>query len=167
MPRERWDALVRGEGCPLCAEVASDAPENEEGYVVADLPMSRLRLSVHQSVAGYCILICKRHVREPYELSREEQQAFFADLVGVGRVLEAVFGAAKMNFEILGNSVPHLHCHIKPRYYGDPAPGIPIWPDQYPTSLSRAAFAERVQLIRAALASDTTADPTVAGPDQE
>jgi hypothetical protein len=47
MPREWWDALVRGEGCPVCVEVASDAQVSEEGYIVADLAVSRLRLSVH------------------------------------------------------------------------------------------------------------------------
>ncbi len=156
MPRERWDALVRGEGCPLCAELATDAPANAEGYAVADLTISRLRLSVHQSLPGYCVLICKKHVREPYELSHEEQLRFFEDMMRVGRALEQVFDAVKMNFELLGNTVPHLHCHIKPRYYGDPAPGIPIWPDQRPLLLAPGEYEERVALIRAALASQET-----------
>jgi hypothetical protein len=52
MARERWDALVRGEGCPLCAELAADAAWTSEGYVVADLAVSRLRLSTHQSLPG-------------------------------------------------------------------------------------------------------------------
>lgn len=80
MPRERWDALVRGEGCPLCIEVATDAQVTDEGYIVADLTISRLRLSVHQSLPGYCVLVCKKHVREPYELSREDQMLFFTEL---------------------------------------------------------------------------------------
>src|SRR5215469_2938175 len=130
MPRDQWDALVRGEGCPLCVEVAAGAPATEEGYLVADLAISRLRLSVYQSSPGYCVLICKKHVREPFELSREEQMLFFGDLMRVGKTLEQTFDAVKMNFELLGNAVPHLHCHIKPRYYGDPAPGRPMWPDQ-------------------------------------
>jgi hypothetical protein len=32
MLRERWDALVRGEQCPLCAEMQSTVPANEFGY---------------------------------------------------------------------------------------------------------------------------------------
>jgi diadenosine tetraphosphate (Ap4A) HIT family hydrolase len=152
MPREQWDALVRGEGCPLCIEATTEVPMTEEGYIVADLAMSRLRLSVHQSLPGYCVLLCKKHVREPYELSPEEQRRFFADLMQVGRALEQTFNAVKMNFELLGNAVPHLHCHIKPRYYGDPAPGRPIWPDQQPLLLTPEEYRERVALIRAALA---------------
>ncbi|PWT75060.1 MAG: hypothetical protein C5B60_05880, partial [Chloroflexi bacterium] len=43
---------------------------------------------------------------------------FFSDMMRVGKALEQTFNAVKLNFEILGNAVPHLHCHIKPRYYG-------------------------------------------------
>jgi diadenosine tetraphosphate (Ap4A) HIT family hydrolase len=43
-------------------------------------------------------------------------------MMRVGQALETVFKPLKMNFEILGNAVPHLHGHIVPRYYGDPAP---------------------------------------------
>lgn len=99
------------------------------GTTVADLEVSRLRLAANQSVPGYCILICTRHVREPYELPPAESAAFFRDLLRVGRAVETAFGAVKMNFEIQGNVVPHLHCHLKPRYYGDPAPERPIHPD--------------------------------------
>ena len=35
MPREVWDALVRGDNCPLCAEVRRTEPGNEYGYTVA------------------------------------------------------------------------------------------------------------------------------------
>jgi diadenosine tetraphosphate (Ap4A) HIT family hydrolase len=65
--------------------------------------------------------------------------------------LEAVFRPVKMNFEILGNAVPHLHCHIKPRYYGDPAPGKPIHPDERVVRLSPTEYEQRVGQIRTAL----------------
>jgi len=42
MPRERWDALVRGEGCPLCATIAAVDPVDAYGYTVTDLDMGRL-----------------------------------------------------------------------------------------------------------------------------
>lgn len=112
MPRERWEALVRGEGCPLCAEVASAGGADAYGYFVADLATSRLRLGAEQHLPGYCVLICRRHVREPYELDPTTRHAFFEDMTRVGEALERVFGAVKVNFSILGNAVPHLYCHI-------------------------------------------------------
>ncbi len=151
MPRERWDALVRGDGCPMCASLADGPIVDEYGYTIADLGMSRLRLAANQAVPGYCILICKRHVREPYHLSRDEQTLFFDDLMWAARALDAAIGPVKMNLSILGNSIPHLHCHLQPRYYGDPAPGRPISMLSPEVLLTPEEYEARVALIRRAL----------------
>jgi diadenosine tetraphosphate (Ap4A) HIT family hydrolase len=151
MPRERWDALVRGEGCPLCEECRSAERVNEYGYTVADLRLSRLRLAANQFPPGYCVLICAKHVCEPYHLTREEQALFFGDLMCAAQAIERVFKPAKMNFQLLGNLVPHLHAHIVPRYYGDPAPGRPIDPGDQVIMLTPQEYAERVRLIQEAL----------------
>lgn len=151
MPRERWDALVRGEDCPLCEAVAATVEEDEYGFTLADLSMTRVRLSADQFVPGYCVAICHRHVREPYELEPEERTLFFEDVMQLGLALERVFEPVKLNLELLGNSVPHLHCHVKPRFYGDPAPGRPIWGGEEPVRLDAAELRARVQAIRDAL----------------
>lgn len=151
MPRDRWDALVRGEGCPLCRDLAAGTEPNAFRHVVTDLVVSQLWLAANQSVPGYCVLVHRQHVPEPYDLPRAERSAFFEDMVAAGRALERAFGAVKMNFEILGNAVPHLHCHIKPRYYGDPAPGKPIHPDERTVLLSAEEYDERLRAIRRAL----------------
>jgi len=151
MPREQWDALVRGEDCPLCRDLAAGTAPNAFRHVIADLAVSQLWLAANQSVPGYCVLVHHRHVREPYDLPTEERAAYFEDMTVAGHALEQAFGAVKMNFELLGNAVPHLHCHIKPRYYGDPAPGKPIHPDAHTLLLDAQAYAQRVDLIRRAL----------------
>ena len=33
----------------------------------------------------------------------------------------------KLNYEILGNVYPHLHCHIFPRYKDDTGVKDPVW----------------------------------------
>jgi diadenosine tetraphosphate (Ap4A) HIT family hydrolase len=152
MPREQWDALVRGEGCPLCAEIASNKSADEEGLYVADLGISRLRLQKNQFVSGYCVLMCHQHVREPYDLSKPERERFFDDMTRVGRALDQVFSPLKMNFNILGNAVPHLHAHIVPRYYGDSAPHHPIDPNADQMLLPPQEYERRIALIRTALA---------------
>jgi diadenosine tetraphosphate (Ap4A) HIT family hydrolase len=155
MPRERWDALVLGDGCPLCAAFVNAGFEDEHGFTIADLQISRLRLARNQDVQGYCVLICHRHIREPYELSVHEQAMFFEDMCRAGLALERAFDAVKMNFHILGNAVPHLHAHIQPRYYGDRAPNRIIWgDDQHPLSLSPDDYAARIALIQRHLTSD-------------
>jgi diadenosine tetraphosphate (Ap4A) HIT family hydrolase len=47
-------------------------------------------------------------------------------------VAEAVFRAftpRKLNYELLGNAVPHLHWHLFPRHSDDPHPRGPVWED--------------------------------------
>ncbi|HEX5415222.1 MAG TPA: HIT family protein [Chloroflexota bacterium] len=127
MDREQWESLVRGDGCPACAEVQSG--ETGEGHIVARLQLSHLRLMRNQFVPGYSVLVCTRHVSEPYDLASEEQAAFFEDLVRAARALDRAFGPVKMNINLLGNLVPHLHAHLVPRYHGDPAPGRPLDPN--------------------------------------
>jgi diadenosine tetraphosphate (Ap4A) HIT family hydrolase len=153
MPRERWDALVRGDNCPMCAEISSVGTVDDRSLIVADLAVSRLRLADNQGVEGYCLLMSRRHVCKIYDLSEEEQHQYFGDLVRSARTLERVYQPVKMNFQILGNAVPHLHCHLKPRYYEDSAPGAPIWPERFPRRLTAAEYAERAERIRTALSA--------------
>ncbi|MBI3942713.1 MAG: HIT family protein [Chloroflexi bacterium] len=148
MPREQWDALVRGEDCPLCAAVTTQEDVNEYGYTIADLEISRFRLVMNQFVPGYCVLICQKHVREPYELVPADQAAFFQDMMRAGLALEKVYRPVKMNFQILGNAVPHLHCHLVPRYYGDPAPAMPLDPGLETRLLAPEAYLDQVARIR-------------------
>lgn len=153
MPRERWDALVRGEGCPLCAALAAGERVDRHGYTIADLGISRLRLGANQFVPGYCVLICTRHVREPYELGTTERATYFEDMMRAAQALDRVFNPVKMNFQLLGNEVPHLHCHLVPRFYGDPAPGRPLDPNLGTHVLAAHEAEARVASIQAALQS--------------
>ena len=114
MPRERWDALVRGDGCPLCAEIASGEAENTHGFLVADLRISQLRLSREQHVPGWCVLACRRHVREPHELAPEERGDFLTDLLWAGEALEQVAAMALAKAAVSPHSVQMVglvrHC---------------------------------------------------------
>ena len=69
---------------------------------------------------GYACVVSKRHVVEPYELPAEERAAFWEEALVVARALASLYEPVKMNYEIHGNVVPHLHLHLFPRYDGDP-----------------------------------------------
>ncbi len=151
MPRERWEALVRGEDCPLCARIQSEEPADEFGFVIAQLRLSRLYLGRNQFVPGYCTLVCTKHVREPYHLTTAEQTLYFGDMMSACQTLERVFHPVKMNLQLLGNAVPHLHAHLIPRYYGDAAPSRPIDPGMQIVTLTSEEYAARIRLIQLAL----------------
>lgn len=151
MPLEKWESLVRGENCPLCAAVRSTGQADAYAFTVADFQSGRLQLARNQFISGYCVYISREHVREPYHLSALAAAQFFAGLMHAARAVEKVFQPLKMNIEILGNTVPHLHAHLIPRYYGDPAPGRPIDPASRIVILDSSFYAERVRQLREAL----------------
>jgi diadenosine tetraphosphate (Ap4A) HIT family hydrolase len=153
MERERWDALVRGEDCVLCHAVATLAAadaEDDYGFTVMEMSAGVLRLQKNQYVSGYTTLISKRHVCEIYEFTPAERVEFIADLARASQAITQAFGALKINLQILGNSTPHLHAHIIPRYYGDPKPDGPI--DPWSEKRLLDDYSEPLRLIRAALA---------------
>jgi diadenosine tetraphosphate (Ap4A) HIT family hydrolase len=93
--------------------------------VVAELPSGLVHLKSDADYRGYCILICSRHVVELHEMTESERQQWIEDVARVGKAINDVCQPAKLNVSMLGNVVPHLHCHIMPRYPGDPEWGGP------------------------------------------
>ena len=70
---------------------------------------------------GYTLVIWRgRHVNEPTELDEAEAAGYWAEVLAVARALISVYRPLKMNYETLGNSMPHLHTHLVPRYTEDP-----------------------------------------------
>ncbi len=151
IPRDEWIALTLGEGCAMCHEMASNERVNEWGITIADMDMGRLRLSTNQYALGYCILICKKHVREPHHLPDDEAARFYADITRAARAIEKVFEPDKMNILILGNELPHTHVHLVPRYHGDPAPGLPLdlrrYQKRLDSQLHYQRYADRIKRV--------------------
>lgn len=110
--RERWDQLVSGEGCPICLS-------GEPSGIVAELDGGYLTVDEHVRVFGYCCLVAKRHAVELHDLTEAEGAALMRDLRRISRVVQGITGAIKINHEIHGNTIPHLHVHVIPRYLGD------------------------------------------------
>lgn len=75
------------------------------------------------------MFVAKRCVAELHELARDERAAHLHEMAEVAAALHEVFAPRKLNYEALGNRVPHLHWWLTPRYHDDPRPGAPIWED--------------------------------------
>lgn len=80
-------------------------------------------------VKGYVCLVSKVHAVELHNLTDAAGTAFMRDARRVSAALAASTGAVKLNYEIHGNSLPHLHMHFFPRYRGDQFEGQPINPN--------------------------------------
>src|SRR5579871_2382993 len=107
-----------GVGCPMC-------PDANAADVVIELPSGKAHLQNDADYRGYCILIFRRHEVEIHDLSDSERAQWITDIARLGKAISAVCGPAKLNVSMLGNMVPHLHCHIMPRYPEDPEWGHP------------------------------------------
>jgi diadenosine tetraphosphate (Ap4A) HIT family hydrolase len=76
---------------------------------------------------GYCIVVARTHARELYELENDERRAYVDEMCLLARAIAGCFRPVKMNYELLGNQVPHLHWHLFPRYRDDPQALHPVW----------------------------------------
>jgi diadenosine tetraphosphate (Ap4A) HIT family hydrolase len=67
----------------------------------------------------------------------------------VAAALAGLLKPAKMNYELLGNMVPHMHWHLVPRFETDPLWPRPIWSEPHePAILNPELYAERIEAIR-------------------
>ena len=117
---ERWAALYSGEMCPICRR-------REPLDVIADLSASWVTMPEAAPVRGYVCVVSKTHAVELHDLAEPAACAFMQDARRVSRAIAAASGV-KLNYEIHGNTLPHLHMHIFPRYRGDQFEGQPIDP---------------------------------------
>jgi len=104
---------------------------------------------------GYTIVIWRgRHVAEPTQLSEVEAAAYWREVLRVARAIEEHLKPVKVNYNILGNSVPHLHTHVIPRYASDPKPLHPFpFPQDDPPPFEEAMLRADVSALEALLAS--------------
>jgi len=70
-------------------------------------------------VRGYACLVSRTHAVELHDLPDATACAFMRDARRVSSALVAATSVVKLNYEIHGNSLPHLHMHFFPRYRGD------------------------------------------------
>jgi len=120
-----WTERVRGKDCPMCAQGRPD--EDEWGVRVLAGRFSDAYLQRASWQPGYAIVVWRgRHVAEPTELSDEEAVGYWREVLRVVSAIERHYRPVKLNYQLLGNAVPHLHTHLVPRFADDPSPGRPL-----------------------------------------
>jgi diadenosine tetraphosphate (Ap4A) HIT family hydrolase len=143
-------------GCPFCPIVAAlstaetfTAPSGGVLRRVALLPTAVAVLGNDQYYPGYTLVIARRHATELYHLPDGESTAYFEDMLRVARAIDRAFSPRKMNYELLGNTVAHLHWHLFPRYADDPNPTRPTWEHAHaPMELAAPEYEKTIQALR-------------------
>jgi diadenosine tetraphosphate (Ap4A) HIT family hydrolase len=118
-------------------------------------------LGDNQGCPGWCVLLLKEHHEHLADLQLQRQLGIFAEVSRIAAAIRSVFPTSgknsappRINYECLGNLVPHIHWHIIPRHADDPDPTKAVW--TWPDSQLKGAMTqeERTTLItklRAAL----------------
>jgi diadenosine tetraphosphate (Ap4A) HIT family hydrolase len=96
-------------------------------HFIADCGVTRAYLHDDQFFPGWTVLVLKRHAAELFHLSRDERSGLIEDVSAVAAMLAKEWRAVKINYELLGNQLPHIHWHLIPRLPQDPAPLEPVW----------------------------------------
>jgi diadenosine tetraphosphate (Ap4A) HIT family hydrolase len=133
--------------CVMCDRVGGEGP-----LFIADLGQSRVYLNEDQFFPGWVFVVLKRHAVELYDLQAPERAGLIEDVTRVAQALARVYRPVKMNYELLGNQVPHIHWHLVPRLEGDPEPRWPVWRVPHePRVLPPDDVRQRIADIRTAL----------------
>lgn len=110
--------------CPFCQKLSGN------GWPAADIvwefPHSVAVAGPWQYFTGYCVLVSRLHASELSQLG-PARGAFLEEMATLAQAIEACFRPHKLNYELLGNQVPHLHWHIFPRVADDPDRLRPVW----------------------------------------
>ena len=105
--------------CGICQMVARES-EILGGVVFENDLWMLLHHPPPYGVPGWMLLLTKRHVQGPAHFSDEEAANFGPALRHFERVLEEVTGALRVYTAAMGESVPHFHGHMVPRYAQTP-----------------------------------------------
>jgi phosphoribosylglycinamide formyltransferase-1 len=115
------EVLGKIAACVICGR---GAPKD----ILLELEASWVTVNEDAPMRGYACLVFRRHAVELHDLTETEGTVFMRDIRRLSAALQKITGAAKLNYEVHGNTLPHLHMHFYPRYPGDPFEGGPIDP---------------------------------------
>ncbi|MNH17061.1 hypothetical protein D3C79_767150 [compost metagenome] len=105
-----------------------------------------------QFLPGYCLLLPDPVVASLNDLDAEARATYLLDMARIGDAVLQATGAVRINYEILGNTEPELHCHIFPRSASEPEHNrkMPVWFYDWKTAI---AYSEETHgALRSAIA---------------
>ena len=133
--------------CPMCHRW-----EDDSDLRIIDLKHSYVILNRDQFFPGYTLLFTRTHVSELFHLEPQVRAELIDEISRVASALHCAFRPDKINYELLGNMVPHMHWHLVPRFAAEPLWPRPIWSETHSeVFLTPGEYCQRIEQIRKAL----------------
>lgn len=111
--------MIDVRACELC--------QTDGGEVLHRTATARIVLVAETAYPGFCRVIANRHAAEMTDLLPEERDGVMGAVYAVESALRDLLLPHKINLASLGNTVPHVHWHVVPRYEDDRHFPNPIW----------------------------------------
>jgi diadenosine tetraphosphate (Ap4A) HIT family hydrolase len=104
--------------CPFCRILSEHASAHDPRSLAASFP------DAFPISPGHTLVVPTRHVSDFFELSADEQHAVWQRVAEVRQRLAQELAPAGFNVGLnagraAGQTVPHAHVHVIPRYDGD------------------------------------------------
>ena len=98
--------------------------DDRAAHIVYRSPHAYLMLNRYPYNPGHLLAIPFREVADPEELTQEEAADLFQTIIFAKKLLREAINPNAFNIgfnlgSASGGSIPHLHCHIVPRWAGD------------------------------------------------
>lgn len=104
--------------CILCAVKNEDKQVTSIKVYQDDLIF--ICLNIYPYNPGHCMVVPNRHVLRFIELTRKEVKRIFRAIQGLQMLFDDLYSPKGYNIGfnegVAGASIPHIHCHIVPRY---------------------------------------------------
>jgi diadenosine tetraphosphate (Ap4A) HIT family hydrolase len=104
----RLGAMNTSHTCAICQSLSGPNLYEDDLWCI--------RHAEPAGVPGWMMMISKRHVAGPAHFNDREATAFGLSLRHFEIVLERVTGALRIYTAAMGESYPHFHAHMVPRY---------------------------------------------------
>jgi len=106
--------MTENQDCPFCGE-PTVVIENELAFASYDS---------YPANPGHCLITPRRHFAEYFQATTEEKVAIWALVDEMKTIIDRDYKPDGFNIGVnigaaAGQSVPHIHIHMIPRYWGD------------------------------------------------
>jgi diadenosine tetraphosphate (Ap4A) HIT family hydrolase len=109
--------------CLICQRIEQINEGNNLNFV-KELKTGYVVLGDYQYCRGYTLFLSKEHKTELHQLTMQNRLKHLQELALVAEAVYQAFRPKKLNYELMGNSHPHIHWHLFPRHEDH---AKPIW----------------------------------------
>jgi diadenosine tetraphosphate (Ap4A) HIT family hydrolase len=113
---------------------------------IGKLRVSTLYLFREQTYRGRCIVALDQHETEFFHLPQDQQDQYMRDIAQAAKAIEQAFSPDKINYGAFGDTNPHVHFHIVPKYKDGPSWGTTF--EMLPAANKQLSDEEYTEIIK-------------------